>query len=108
MTGTAGEMYLHISMSRGGSGLQGKSWPDLDMLPLGWLTDPDSNVGPHRQSWLTPDEQRTQMTLWSMAKSPLMFGGDVRKLDNATFDIITHPVLLEIDHFSSNNSEAMC
>ncbi|CAN0929332.1 unnamed protein product [Linum grandiflorum] len=89
----------------GGSGLQGKSWPDLDMLPLGWLTDPDSNVGPHRQSWLTPDEQRTQMTLWSMAKSPLMFGGDVRKLDNATFDIITHPVLLEIDHFSSNNSE---
>ena len=23
----------------GGSGLLGKSWPDLDMLPLGWLTD---------------------------------------------------------------------
>lgn len=24
----------------GAKGLQGKSWPDLDMLPLGWLTDP--------------------------------------------------------------------
>lgn len=24
----------------GATGLKGKSWPDLDMLPLGWLTDP--------------------------------------------------------------------
>ena len=24
----------------GADGLLGKSWPDLDMLPLGWLTDP--------------------------------------------------------------------
>lgn len=24
----------------GAKGLLGKSWPDLDMLPLGWLTDP--------------------------------------------------------------------
>lgn len=23
----------------GGNGLLGNSWPDLDMLPLGWLTD---------------------------------------------------------------------
>ena len=24
----------------GAKGLLGRSWPDLDMLPLGWLTDP--------------------------------------------------------------------
>ena len=24
----------------GAKGLLGKSWPDLDILPLGWLTDP--------------------------------------------------------------------
>jgi hypothetical protein len=23
----------------GATGLRGKSWPDLDMLPFGWLTD---------------------------------------------------------------------
>lgn len=29
----------------GAKGLLGKSWPDLDMLPLGWLTDPgDSHI----------------------------------------------------------------
>ena len=27
----------------GAKGLMGKSWPDLDMLPLGWLTDPGCN-----------------------------------------------------------------
>ncbi|PPS14631.1 hypothetical protein GOBAR_AA05951 [Gossypium barbadense] len=60
----------------GAKGLLGRSWPDLDMLPLGWLTDPGSNEGPHRTSNLNLDEQRTQITLWAMAKSPLMFGGD--------------------------------
>ncbi|RZB50154.1 hypothetical protein D0Y65_047197 [Glycine soja] len=47
-----------------------------------------------------------QMTLWSMAKSPLMYGGDVRKIDPSTYDVITNPTLLEINSFSSNNMEA--
>lgn len=49
-----------------------------------------------------------QMTLWSMAKSPLMFGGDLRSLDNITFNMITNPTLLEINSFSSNNKEVSC
>ncbi|XP_047316322.1 uncharacterized protein LOC124919987 isoform X2 [Impatiens glandulifera] len=89
----------------GAAGLLGKSWPDLDMLPLGWLTDPGSNEGPHRNGRLTLNEQRTQMTLWSMSRSPLMFGGDMRKLDKNTLALITHPTLLEINSFSSNNME---
>ncbi|KAM7464678.1 hypothetical protein LguiA_032799 [Lonicera macranthoides] len=110
---TWGDVALHFNVTRdfstanmiGAEGLLGKSWPDLDMLPLGWLTDPGSNEGPHRNSNLNLDEKRTQMTLWSMAKSPLMFGGDMRNLDETTFNIITNPTLLEINHFSSNNME---
>ncbi|XVE74933.1 hypothetical protein DITRI_Ditri12bG0058400 [Diplodiscus trichospermus] len=89
----------------GAKGLLGRSWPDLDMLPLGWLTDPGSNEGPHRKCNLNLDEQRTQMTLWAIAKSPLIFGGDVRKLDETTYNLITNPTLLEINSFSSNNME---
>lgn len=29
----------------GAKGLTGKSWPDLDMLPFGWLTDPGNEAG---------------------------------------------------------------
>ena len=47
-----------------------------------------------------------QMTLWSMAKAPLMYAGDVRKIDPSTYDVITNPTLLEINSFSSNNMEA--
>ncbi|PWA98083.1 melibiase family protein [Artemisia annua] len=108
-----GDVASHFAVSRdfaaasliGGSGLLGKSWPDLDMLPLGWLTDAGANEGPHRNSSLTLDEQKTQMTLWSMARSPLMFGGDMRKLDDTTYRLITNPTLLEINSFSSNNKE---
>ncbi|KAK6930934.1 Alpha galactosidase, C-terminal beta sandwich domain [Dillenia turbinata] len=79
-----GDVTSHFDVTRdfsaanmiGASGLKGKSWPDLDMLPLGWLTDPGSNEGPHRKCNLNFEEQKTQMTLWSIAKSPLMFGGD--------------------------------
>lgn len=47
----------------------------------------------------------TQMTLWAMAKSPLMYGGDVRKIDPTTYGLITNPTLLEINSFSSHNME---
>ncbi|KAK7359031.1 hypothetical protein VNO77_00975 [Canavalia gladiata] len=89
----------------GGKGLKGNSWPDLDMLPFGWLTDAGSNEGPHRNSRLTLEEKRTQMTLWSLAKSPLMYGGDMRKIDPTSYELITNPTLLEINYFSSNNME---
>lgn len=44
------------------------------MLPLGWLSAPGSRAGPFRRSNLTAAEQQTQMTLWAIARSPLMFG----------------------------------
>ncbi|KAF1868821.1 hypothetical protein Lal_00048100 [Lupinus albus] len=70
----------------GAQGLNGKSWPDLDMLPFGWLTDPADNEGPHRLTNLNLVEQQTQMTLWCMAKSPIIYGGDLRNLDSWTKD----------------------
>ncbi|CAK7332521.1 unnamed protein product [Dovyalis caffra] len=110
---TWGDVAAHFDVSRdfaaankiGAKGLLGRSWPDLDMLPLGRLTDPGSNRGPYRMTNLDLDEQKTQMTLWAMARSPLMFGGDVRKLDETTYSLITNPVVLEINSFSSNNME---
>ncbi|CAA7404852.1 unnamed protein product [Spirodela intermedia] len=56
----------------GAAGFHGRSWPDLDMLPLG---------------------------------SPLMFGGDLKRIDDITFDLITNPALLEINAFSVKNME---
>lgn len=65
------DVEFHFDVSRdfaksnliGENGLRGKSWPDLDMLPPGWLTDLGVKEGPHRFSNLNLDEQITQLTL---------------------------------------------
>ncbi|KAJ4840035.1 hypothetical protein Tsubulata_033351, partial [Turnera subulata] len=110
---TWGDVAAHFDVARdfaaanmiGAQGLRGKSWPDLDMLPLGWLTDPASNEGPHRPSKLTTSKRLRYITLWAIAKSLLMFGGDVKNLDNVTYSLITNLTMLEINSFSSNNAE---
>lgn len=79
------------------------TWPDADMLPLGKLRITDKNgTG---QTHFTPDEQRTVMTLWCIARSPLMFGGDLPSLDPAAVALITNMQILGIDQHSGNNRQ---
>jgi len=73
------------------------AWPDADMLPLGVL-----ELG-KRRTHFTPDEQRVVMTLWSIARSPLMFGGDLAKLDDFTLSLLTNDEVLAVNQHSSNN-----
>jgi hypothetical protein len=72
-------------------------WPDADMLPLGRLA-----LG-QRDTKFTPDERRTLMTLWSIARSPLIMGGDLRHLDQATLDLLTNPEVIAVNQQSSDN-----
>jgi alpha-galactosidase len=80
------------------------NWPDADMLPWGSLT-PHPGWGPPRQSRLTHDEQRTQFTLWAMARSPLILGGDLTKLDDFTRSLLTNEELIAIDQGAGAREE---
>jgi hypothetical protein len=71
-------------------------WPDADMLPEGYL-GPHPGWGEPRQSSYTQDEQRTEMTLWAISRSPLIFGGNLTKLDDFTRSLMTNKELMEID-----------
>ncbi|WP_443024723.1 glycoside hydrolase family 27 protein [Sphingomonas sp. MA1305] len=72
-------------------------WPDADMLPLGRLA-----MG-QRDTKFTPDEQRTLMTLWSIARSPLIMGGDLRHLDAPTTALLTNPEVIAVNQASTGN-----
>ena len=86
-------------------GLGGRpSFPDLDMLPLGFITNA-SDDHPFKNTSLTPNEQRTQLTLWAMARSPLFFGGDLNVLDDLTFSLLTNKDILLVDSTSINNHQ---
>jgi len=75
-------------------------WPDADMLPLGRIGIRAEN-GDDRMSQFTHDEQQTLITLWSIFRSPLMFGGDLPSNDAFTLALLTNPEVLAIDQNSS-------
>jgi hypothetical protein len=72
------------------------AWPDADMLPLGRL-GLRAERGEARNTNFTPVEQRTLMSLWSIAQSPLMFGGDLPQNDASTLALITNDEVLAVD-----------
>ncbi len=74
------------------------AYPDADMLPLG-------TVGLGRKSRFTADESRTVMTLWCVARSPLIDGSDLTKLDDATFSLLTNPEVIAVNQHSGNNRQ---
>jgi len=58
-----------------------------------------------RQTHFTPDEQRTMMTLWSIARSPLILGADMTKLDEATLALLTNDEVLAVNQASEGNRQ---
>ena len=82
------------------------NWPDGDMLPLGKL-EPFPGNGKARASKLTDTEQHTQMTLWAMARSPLILGANLTSLDAATLKMLTNKDLLAIDQTATASAEVL-
>lgn len=81
-------------------------WPDADMLPLGHIGLRSSENGRARSTNFTPDEQITMMTLWCIARSPLMFGGHLPDNDDWTLSLLTNPEVLEVLKHSTDNRQA--
>jgi len=80
------------------------NWADGDMLPLGHIGI-RAERGDPRMSLLTHDEQKTLMTLWSIARSPLMFGGHLPDNDEFTLTLITNDEVLAIDQKATSSKE---
>jgi len=68
-------------------------WNDPDMLVVGWV-----GWGPSlHQSKLTPDEQYTHISLWSLLSAPLLLGCDLTRLDDFTLNLITNDEVLAVN-----------
>ncbi|MFD3334688.1 NPCBM/NEW2 domain-containing protein [Streptomyces sp. NPDC058700] len=60
------------------------NWNDPDMLEVG-------NGG------MTDTEYRTQFSMWSIMAAPLLIGTDLRKADDATFEILSNREVIAVD-----------
>lgn len=67
-------------------------WNDPDMLVVGWV-----GWGPRlHPTRLTPQEQVTHITLWSLLASPLLIGCDMTRLDEFTSSLLTNDEILDV------------
>ncbi len=82
------------------------NWPDGDMLPIGELK-PSPGDGRPRTSRLTPEEQRTQVTLWAIARSPLILGANLTLLDAPTLALLTNPDVLRINQTATHSAQVL-
>jgi len=82
------------------------NWPDADMLPLGHI-GPVPGEGKPRDTRFTPAEQQTLLTLWAMARSPLILGANLTQLDDATLKLITNRDVLRIDQTATRSGQVM-
>ena len=78
---------LHLYAGPGG-------WNDPDYLLLGYLSNWKGKTVP---TPLTSDEQYTQVSLWSMVAAPLIFSGDITRMDEFTLSLLTNDEVIEVD-----------
>ena len=65
---------------------------DPDMLVIGYV-----GWGKPHPTRLTPDEQYSHISLWSLLSAPLLLGCDLEKLDAFTLNLITNDEVIDID-----------
>jgi len=69
----------------------------------GHFNDPDMLVVGHvgwgnpKPTKLTPNEQYTHVSLWSLLASPLLIGCDMTKLDDFTLNLLTNDEVIEVN-----------
>ena len=78
---------LHLYGGPGG-------WNDPDYLLLGYLSNWKGETVP---TPLTPNEQYTQVSLWSIVAAPLIFSGDITRMDEFTLSLLTNDEIIEVD-----------
>jgi len=70
------------------------AWNDPDYLLLGYLSNWKGGTAP---TPLTPNEQYTHVSLWCLQSAPLIFSGDITRLDDFTLGLLGNDEVIEVD-----------
>jgi alpha-galactosidase len=69
-------------------------WNDPDYLLLGYLSNWNGQTAP---TPLTPNEQYTHVSFWCLVAAPLIFSGDINRLDDFTLSLLSNDEVLDVD-----------
>jgi alpha-galactosidase len=72
------------------------AWNDPDYIQIGWIGNASKQGIPE----LTPmpkSMQYSYMSLWSLMAAPLIYSGDMSKLDEFTINVLCNPEVIEVN-----------
>jgi alpha-galactosidase len=90
--------FYHIGLSNARHWQHAKpgQWNDPDYILIGWVGDAHKQ-GEGHPTRLTPNEQYSYMSMWSLMAAPLIFSGDMARLDEFTLNVLCNAEVIEID-----------
>jgi alpha-galactosidase len=72
------------------------AWNDPDYILIGWVGDAFKG-GLGEPTKLTAPEQYLYMSMWSLMAAPLIFSGDMAKLDALTLNVLSNHEVIDVD-----------
>jgi alpha-galactosidase len=71
-------------------------WNDPDYIQIGWIGNAHG-MGEPKLTKMLPSLQYAYMSLWSLIASPLIYSGDMSKLDAFTLNVLCNPEVIEVN-----------
>ena len=71
-------------------------WNDPDYIQIGWIGNANK-MGIPELTPMPPSMQYAYMSLWSLLAAPLIYSGDMSKLDSFTLNILCNPEVIEVN-----------
>jgi len=90
--------FYHIGLSNARHWKYAKpgQWNDPDYILIGWVGQARGH-GIGKPTALNGNEQYSYMSMWCLMASPLIFSGDMAKLDEFTLNVLCNAEVIEVD-----------
>ncbi len=92
----SGYMEVGLSNARHYEYAKPGQWNDPDYILIGWVGNAHG-MGEGKKTQLTGNQQYQYMSMWSLMASPLIFSGDMTKLDDFTINILCNAEIIDVD-----------
>ena len=87
---------IGLSNAKHWSAARPGEWNDPDYILIGWVGDA-FKAAEGTPTSLTPSAQYGYMTMWSLMAAPLIFSGDMARLDPFTLNILCNHEVIDVD-----------
>lgn len=71
-------------------------WNDPDYIQIGWIGNANG-MGTPEKTKMPAAMQYAYMSMWSLMAAPLIYSGDMSKLDEFTLNVLCNPEVIEVN-----------